>query len=248
MGLLGLAINGHARMGVSPNGPAPLDLTEFYRNRREMMVEERARAALRNAEYTLRDAKLGRPDLVRKLPKPRQESRDVLRSGLTPGSEGDRAFASIHRVNVIDDPANTPEVNDQIFRATNVAGPRCGSRMTPHAPTPLAESVELTEADLDWLAGRLRDVLVSFSGMTEEQVVQAISELDEDDASLLELAFGNASEEEIDEVLECVSEDLVAKEGMTRSPALSIALHAAKRAKVRVKADLAKATFRMQGI
>jgi hypothetical protein len=56
--------------------------------------------------------------------RPRKELRDVLKSGFVPGSEGDRAFAAIHRVNVWDDPANSHSDNEAIFRATSIKGPR----------------------------------------------------------------------------------------------------------------------------
>jgi hypothetical protein len=56
--------------------------------------------------------------------RPRKELRDILKSGFVPGSEGDRAFAAIHRVNVWDDPANSHSDNEAIFRATNIKGPR----------------------------------------------------------------------------------------------------------------------------
>lgn len=58
--------------------------------------------------------------------------RDVLQSGYVPGSEGDRAFAALHRVEVHDDPAMSHEENENVFRAANVRGP-VRKRETPSA-------------------------------------------------------------------------------------------------------------------
>src|SRR6266550_685177 len=42
---------------------------------------------------------------------------DILRSGYVPGSEGDRAFAALHRVERWDDPAGN---GDEVFNASNI--------------------------------------------------------------------------------------------------------------------------------
>jgi hypothetical protein len=71
------------------------------------------------------------------LPK---NTRDVLRSGYVPGSEGDRAFAALHKVEVWDDPNGNDE---KVFKATNI-------RHTPLIDRSITRSVPLGESPSPW--------------------------------------------------------------------------------------------------
>jgi len=100
MSLISIAAEQPARLSASPNGPEPL----------------------RVAAASLRVHPVGdvTPASVVADP-PRQTLRtDMLTSGYVPGSQSDKLFAALHAVNVHDDPNQSHEENERIFRGIGI--------------------------------------------------------------------------------------------------------------------------------
>jgi hypothetical protein len=67
--------------------------------------------------------------------------RDMLKSGYVPGSEGDRLFAALHRVEVHDDPAGN---GDDVFRGSNIR------HATPLLDRSIARPAVMAESRTPW--------------------------------------------------------------------------------------------------
>jgi hypothetical protein len=91
----------------------------------------------------------------------KREVRDVLRSGLTPDSPASAAFAAIHKVEVWDDPAMSPEDNDKTFRASNITQ----SSRSPRYGYKTGQDAQKYD---DLQEGEIQDEFAVFDPMLEE--------------------------------------------------------------------------------
>jgi hypothetical protein len=126
--------------------------------------------------------------------KPRKELRDILKSGFVPGSEGDKLFARLHKVECWDDPANSHSGNEEIFRASNITPARFeraavqNPNLTEEAMIAIArycieeaaekEGVKLTEEQRDEFVGWLLNAMsLTESAVNEDNVARVIADV-----------------------------------------------------------------------
>jgi hypothetical protein len=218
MGLLDRSINPAVTMRASgdPNMPQPLDLSRHRATRaeiradqvlaeadaaeREPIATQQRTAAMATLTKLFRtNSPAGRPDLVKQLPELAKNVKDILRSGYEPDSLGGRMFTRLHKIQVWADANGN---GDEVFNASNIAGPRSG-RLTDTAPAfPLAESVEsLSKEERQNLNAAIEYVgglIDSFKGAADEnEVFEALQTMDPADVELIQAVIGEFEPEEL---------------------------------------------------